>query len=216
MTVRGCRPDGYHEIESVMQQVSLADILLFEPSPIKGWCFFCTDPDLSGYDNLVCQAVRLLEEQANKPLSGVKITLFKRIPVEAGLAGGSSDAAATLLTLNGYWRLGLAKTDLLKIGAALGSDVPFCLQGGTSLVRGRGEKLEQLPSLPFFWVVLALPRGVKISTALAYRSFDSNLIGKPSLIPLVKAIRLGSRKEIASWLSSGLTNTLETAILPGS
>ena len=216
LTVLGRRPDGYHEIESVMQQVSLADILLFEPSPMKGLCFLCTDPDLSGYDNLVCQAAKLLEEQTNKPLPGVRITLVKRIPVEAGLAGGSSDAAAVLLTLNSYWQLGLSKTDLLEIGSALGSDVPFCLQGGTSLVRGRGEKLEQLPPLPFFWVVLALPHGVKISTASAYRSFDSNLIGKPSLIPLLKAIRLESRKEITGWLSSGLTNTLETAILPGS
>ncbi len=199
-----------------MQQVSLSDTILLEPSPLKSWSFFCSDPELSGNNNLVCRAAQILQRQAGVPLPAVKITLIKNIPVEAGLAGGSSDAAAALLGLNRYWKLGLSKTELLELGSQLGSDVPFCLQGGTALARGRGEILEDLGPIPFFWVVLGLPAGVKMSTAAAYSSFDSGLLGEPSLAPLVKAIQLGSRNKITGWLAGGFSNTLETADLPGS
>ncbi len=215
LAVLGRRPDGFHDLESVMQQVSLADTLLFEPLPAEGWCFYCTDPVLSRKDNLVCRAADLLEKQAGKTLPGVRITLYKNIPVEAGLAGGSSDAAAALIGLNRFWQLGLSRTDLMDMAAMLGSDVPYCLQGGTALARGRGERLEQLPSLPFFWVVLVLPRGARISTAAAYNSFDRELLGKPQLQPLVNAIRRSCKKDIINWLAKGFTNTLETAVLPG-
>ena len=216
LTILRRRPDGYHDLESVMQQVSLADILLFELLPTKGCRFLCTDPDLSGKDNLVYRAAALLEDQAGKVLPGVRITLFKNIPVEAGLAGGSSDAAAALLGLNHCWQLGFSKTDLMEIAALLGSDVPYCLHGGTALARGRGDKLEKLPDLPFFWVVLALPRGVSISTAVAYNSFERELLGKPEIRSLVDAIKRSSKKDIINWLARDFTNTLETAILPGS
>ncbi len=216
LTVLARRMDGYHEIESVMQQISLADTLLFEAVSGTGWHFFCTDQQLSGEDNLVNQAAALLEQKAGKALAGVKITLYKNIPVAAGLAGGSADAAATLRGLNQFWNLGLDKTTLLNMGALLGSDVPFCLQGGTALARGRGEKLEKLPSLPFYWIVLALPTNLKMSTSAAYNSFDLNQIGTPSLQPLIKAIRRGSKSKIMEWLGRGFTNTLETALLPGS
>lgn len=199
-----------------MQQVSLSDTIVLEPSLHKGWSFFCTDPDLSGSNNLVYRAAEMLERRAGLSPAAVRITLFKNIPVEAGLAGGSSDAAAALLGLNRYWQLGLSKPEISELGAKLGSDVPFCLQGGTALARGRGEILEYLPPVPFFWVVLALPAGVKLSTAAAYSSFDSSLTGEPSLAPLVEAIQLGSRNEIAGWLAGGFNNTLETANLPGS
>ncbi len=216
LTVLARRTDGFHEIESVMQQISLADVLLFEAVSGSGWHFVCTDQNLSGSDNLVCRAAALLEMQVEKPLAGVRINLFKNIPVEAGLAGGSSDAAAALMGLNLYWNLGLDQKTLLKIGSILGSDVPFCLNGGTALARGRGEQLSILPSLPFFWVVLALPNGLRVSTADAYNSFDTGRIGTPSLQPLVEAIKTGSKSNILGWIGSGFTNTLETAILPGS
>lgn len=216
LTVLGRRPDRFHEIESVMQKVSLADTLLLKPSPLAGWRFFCTDQLIAGNDNLVCRAAALLESQAVKILPGVDINLYKNIPVEAGLAGGSSDAAAALTGLNTYWQLGLSKNKLLEMGALLGSDVPYCLQGGTVLARGRGEMLEKLPPLPFFWVVLALPAGVKTSTASAYSSFDQKLFGEPDLAPLVDAIQSGSRERITGWLDGGFSNTLETADLPGS
>ena len=216
LTVLRRRVDGYHDLESVMQQVSLSDTLRFEAGQFRGWRFLCSNPGLAGEDNLVCRAAELLAEKTGKPLPGVIITLFKNIPVEAGLAGGSSDAAAALVGLNHCWQLGYSMGDLLELGLLLGSDVPYCLQGGTVVARGRGEQLEQLPPLPFFWVVLALPEGVKISTAAAYNSFDQKRLGEPSLQPLIGAIRAGNRKDITDWLGSGSTNTLETAVLPGS
>lgn len=216
LSVLGRRPDGYHDIESVMQQISLADTLILQPSPLKGWRFFCSDQALARPDNLVCRAVEALAARAQKPLPGVDLTLIKNIPVEAGLAGGSADAAAALKALNCFWRLGFKRESLVELGAGLGSDVPFCLLGGTALARGRGELLEKLPALPFFWVVLALPAAVKISTAAAYAAFDKNYRGRPSLQPLVEAVKKGRRRDIESWTGHGLTNTLETAVVDGS
>ncbi len=216
LTVIGGRPDGYHEIESIMQQISLHDTLLLEPLSGLGLDFRCSDPKLAGTENLVCQAASILKEQAGDYLPGVKISLYKNIPVEAGLAGGSSDAAAALLGLNKFWNLGLSKPELLELASRLGSDVPFCLQGGTALARGRGEELEQLPSLPFLWVILALPPKVKFLTAASYRSFDRRMLGKPELEPLTDAVRSNRKRDILDWLSGDFTNTLETADLPGS
>ncbi len=216
LSVAGSRLDGYHEIESIMQQVSIGDILRFESRPGMDFSFRCTDPGLSGPENLVCRAAALLKEQAGKAMPGVQVTLYKNIPVAAGLAGGSSDAAAALLGLNKFWKLGLDSETLFDLAARLGSDVPFCLQGGTALVRGRGEQLEKLPPLPFYWVVLAISPALKFSTADAYKSFNQRLFGKPDLRPLKEAVRRGSKEGIASWLSGDFTNTLETADLPGS
>ncbi len=215
LTVTSRRQDGYHELESVMQQVSLADTLLFEPIQGTGWHFFCTDRDLSGPDNLAARAAALLEERAGKSLPAVNITLYKNIPVEAGLAGGSADCAAALAGLNRFWGLGYDLAELQELGLLLGSDVPYCLKGGTALAWGRGEKLERLPPLPFFWVVLVLPAGLRMSTASAYKNFDKNKMGEPALTPLVTAIREGSRSKILKWLGRGFTNTLETAFMPG-
>jgi 4-diphosphocytidyl-2-C-methyl-D-erythritol kinase len=215
LTVHGSRPDGFHEIESVMQQVSLADILLLEETGGSEMLFYCTDPTLAGSGNLVCQAAEKLKILAGKRVPGVKIILYKNIPVEAGLAGGSADAAAALIGLNLIWQLKQPWAALLKTGAELGSDIPFCLEGGTALIRGRGEILEKLPASPFFWVVLALPPGVKVSTAAAYGAYDRNLSSQPSLEGLIRAIRSGDRIKMHLWMSEGLTNTLATADLPG-
>ncbi len=214
LTVHGSRADKFHEIESIMQQVSLADILLLEESGGSEILFYCTDPALAGSDNLVWQAAKKLKSLAGERVPGVKMVLYKNIPVEAGLAGGSADAAAALKGLNLIWQLNLPWATLLEIGAALGSDIPFCLEGGTALARGRGEILEKLPASPFFWVVLALPPGAKISTAAAYGAFDRNLRGKPSQKQLVRAIHSGDRKKIHSWMREELINTLATADLP--
>ncbi|HED24748.1 MAG TPA: 4-(cytidine 5'-diphospho)-2-C-methyl-D-erythritol kinase, partial [Firmicutes bacterium] len=215
LTVLEKRDDGYHNLESVMQQISLADSLLFEPAESDGWQLSCTEAGLSGPHNLVCQAAELLCSRYGRRQRGVKITLFKNIPVEAGLAGGSSDAAAALLGLNRFWEMGLDRRELLNCAAILGSDVPFCLQGGTALVRGRGETVEKLPDLPFHWVVLALPPRAGVSAAAAYQAFDRGYLGKPDLSPLLGAVRSGSREGLQKWMAEELTNTLETASLPG-
>lgn len=208
------RDDGYHEIETVMQQVSLADILLLEPAAGRGFSLNCTDPSLDGEHNLIWRAAKLLEERAGKKLPGARLVLYKNIPVEAGLAGGSADAAAALKGLNLFWQLGFKPGTLLELGASLGSDVPFCLEGGTALAGGRGEIITRLPDCPFLWVVLALPPGAKIATAAAYNSINKNFYGLPDLAPLVEAIKKNDRNGLLKWADEKLTNTLETAELP--
>ena len=215
LKVIGRRDDGYHELESVMQQISLHDILRISASENRGISFSCDDISLSGPDNLVVKAAELMLDRAGSDLPGVTIELYKNIPVEAGLAGGSSDAAAAMLGLNRIWGLNLKLQELLELGVLLGSDIPYCLQGGTALVRGRGELLESLPDLPFFWVVLALPAGIKISTAEAYKTFNHSKIGQPSMNDFINAVKQGNKKKIWEWLSADFTNTLETADLPG-
>lgn len=214
LNVLGRRPDGYHDLETVMQQISLSDTLLIEPlTQANEWVFSCTDPDLEGNDNLVCRAASLLRSLTTKSLPGVKITLYKNIPTQAGLGGGSSDAAATLLGLNRFWQLSLKKDVLLQLAARLGSDVPFCLRGGTALARGRGEILQQLPPLPFFWVVLALAPASSISTAKAYGLIDPGSFGKPSVHELIEAINEGNKAKVIAWPAAGQTNTFEKVIM---
>lgn len=208
------RPDGYHDICSVMQQLSLSDTILLEPRHGEGWQFFCTEPSLRDKDNLVCRAADLLIEKAGRRrLAGVKITLYKNIPVGAGLGGGSSDAAAVLKGLNYFWKLGLSPAELSEAGALLGSDVPFCLQGGTALAQGRGEKLMILPSLPFHWVVLAFPVDLPLSTAQVYGALEPAHLGAPLLEPLITAIEARNREQLHDWFAAGSTNTLESTVL---
>jgi len=213
LAVLGKRADGYHDLASVMQQISLADTLIFTPRSGDGWDFFCTDADLAGEDNLVCQAAALLCAETGRKPAGVTITLFKKIPVEAGLGGGSSDAAATLKALNCLWNLALTDDQLIEIGAQLGSDIPFCLCGGTVLVTGRGEVLKPLPAFPFRWVVLAVPKGMRLSTATVYGSLNLDRISVPPIPYLVEAIEEGSGAKIDKWFQRDSVNALEEAIL---
>ena len=128
LTVLRRRPDGYHDLSSVMQQISLADTIRLEPQREPGCSFYCSEPSLAGKDNLVCRAAALLVERAalGASLPGVKISLYKHIPAAAGLGGGSSDAAAALKALNVFWKLALSMEQLVEIGALLGSDIPYC------------------------------------------------------------------------------------------
>lgn len=164
------RPDGYHEIETVMQTLQLHDYVAF--SPAEGGIFLtCDHPEVpAGEDNLVHRAARLLIEYTGKK-GGAKIHLQKNIPVAAGLAGGSADAAAALKGLHRLWGLGLTAGELMVLGARLGADVPFCLSGGTALARGKGEALEPLPRLQGLGVVLVKPP-FGVSTARAYQLYD--------------------------------------------
>src|SRR5256714_529181 len=145
LDVLGRRPDGYHALRSVMQTLELHDTLELRPAPAIR--FACDAPALAGEDNLVPRAARLLRT-ATGYAGGVDITLHKRIPIDAGLGGGSSDAAATLMALNRLWGLALAAERLAELGAALGSDVPFFLYAPLALVSGRGEVVEALPPVP--------------------------------------------------------------------
>ena len=154
LEVLGKREDGYHEIRSLVQTIDLCDDLYFEAdSEIH---FECTVDALQTPDNLVLKAVELLKNTFNYE-RGAKIRLEKVIPSSAGLGGGSSDAAMTLLALNKLWRLRLKREDLLQLAARLGSDVPFFLTWGMSLVKGRGEIVVPLPSTPIPWFVILIP-----------------------------------------------------------
>lgn len=172
LEVLGRYPDGYHQIASVMQLINLSDTLTFEASDRLQ--LRCDIPQLVGDDNLVLQAARLLQEAA-RCRQGALISLQKGIPVNSGLGGGSSDAAATMKALNEFWKLDLPRQQLEALSAKVGSDVLFFLDGGTALVEGRGEKVTPLPSLPRHWVVLLKPPfDVPRKTPGMYNRLDSS------------------------------------------
>lgn len=152
------RADGYHELATVMQSIALGDSLAFQVNDTGNVNLECNRPELANSENLVVKGARLLRERYC-PERGVDILLEKRLPVAAGLGGGSSDAAATLKALNHLWGLGLSTSSLIVIGAELGADVPFCLVGGTVLAQGIGDKLTLLKPAPTLWLVLVKPPG---------------------------------------------------------
>ena len=170
------RPDGYHPIRSIMQTIALHDTLTVTHTPKSpGIVLEVTGEEAEGIptdsSNLVCRAAAMLAS----PLAGLHILLHKRIPSQAGLGGGSSDAASTLRAVNTLLGLGQSRARLVEIGAALGADIPFFLTGGTALVEGRGEIVTPLPPLTPRWhFVLAKP-SVGISTAAAYAALDTDL-----------------------------------------
>ncbi len=213
LDVLGRRPDGYHDLESILQQISLADFLTIRADGSSGLRFRCSNPGLGGVNNLVFRAARALAEMAGKELPGVKLSLFKNIPSGSGLGGGSSDAAAALEGLNKFWGLGLTSRELIDLGSKLGSDIPFFLRGGTALIGGRGENMTPLPSLPFFWVVLAwLPR-LSISTASVFGSLGETIAPVPPIDVLREFICRGDRRGILNWLSMEGVNSLEPPVL---
>lgn len=169
------RDDGYHEVEMVMTMVDLADHLELEELP-RDTIIISSQATYIPLDdkNLAFQAAKLMKERYDVR-KGVYIHLDKKIPVAAGLAGGSSDAAAVLRGLNNLWRLDIPLDELSILGAELGSDVPFCLTGGTAVARGRGEKLEPIGSPPQCWVVLAKPP-INVSTSEIYGKLRADQI----------------------------------------
>ncbi|MDQ2742561.1 MAG: 4-(cytidine 5'-diphospho)-2-C-methyl-D-erythritol kinase [Chloroflexota bacterium] len=161
LQVLGKRADGFHDLVSIMQTVSLCDDLTFAPA--EEVTFSCSQPELTGPSNLVVRAANLLRQVCGVS-AGCSIHLEKHIPHAAGLGGGSSDAAATLRSLVKLWALTEPKDTLCRLAAQLGSDVPFFLQQGTALVEGRGERVTPLPDPPTCWYLLAKPP-VQVPTA---------------------------------------------------
>lgn len=178
LEVLGKRPDGYHELESLMVTVSLADILTFE-SAKTGTVVKCDEPRVGPEDdNLVSRAVKLVREESGRE-DGVEITLTKRTPVAAGLGGGSSDAAATLRGLNEWWELGWSNDRLAELGARLGSDVPFFFYPPAAIVRGRGELVTPVPMATKLDVVLVTP-----TDRLSTRTVFGNLVPGRDVVPV--------------------------------
>jgi 4-diphosphocytidyl-2-C-methyl-D-erythritol kinase len=182
------RDDGYHEVEMIMTMVDLADRLEMMELP-RDTIFISSQAGYIPLDekNLAFQAARLIKERYDVR-TGVYIHLDKRIPVAAGLAGGSSDAAATLRGLNRLWKLNIPTEELQMLGAELGSDVPFCVTGGTALATGRGEKLEMIATPPQCWVILAKPP-IHVSTQEIYGKLNAKEIQyHPSVARMLRAI----------------------------
>lgn len=171
LEVLGLRPDGFHELAMVMQSIDLADQLVISPSADGQIQLSCDRGDLAtDSSNLIVRAAELLRSRVGLPELGARITLRKRIPIGAGLAGGSSDGAAALLGLNRVWGLALPESALEDLAAELGSDMPFCLAGGSQLCFGRGEQLEPLDPVPgaALGVLLIKHPQVSVSTPWAY------------------------------------------------
>ncbi|MGG0791795.1 4-(cytidine 5'-diphospho)-2-C-methyl-D-erythritol kinase [Peribacillus simplex] len=202
------RPDGYHEVEMIMTTVDLADRI--ELKEITGNRIQILShnrfvPD--DHRNLAYQAAFILKERFGIK-KGVSITIEKNIPVAAGLAGGSSDAAATLRGLNRLWKLGLSMDELAEIGAEIGSDVSFCVYGGTALARGRGEKITHLPAPPKCWVILAKPT-IGVSTADIYKRLQTSKMEHPDVPGMISAIMENNYHDVCE----GLGNVLEQVTL---
>jgi 4-diphosphocytidyl-2-C-methyl-D-erythritol kinase len=173
LDVREKRPDGFHEVRTVLQSVALADTLEVFPTA-EGLTFACSDPALpTGEDNLVMKAAQALR-QVHGCVKGARIHLIKRIPTQAGLGGGSADAAVTLIALARLWRLPADSASLMPLASRLGSDVPFFLLGGTVLGVGRGEEVYALPDAPTLHLLLVKgPQGTP--TPEAYGRLNARL-----------------------------------------
>lgn len=197
------RPDGFHEVEMIMTTVDLADRVWLRPSN-DGHINMKVSERFVPNDrkNLAYQAADLLRRKYGIR-DGVEITLDKKIPVAAGLAGGSSDAAATLRGLNRLWKLQLSADELAEIGSKIGSDVSFCVHGGTALAKGRGEQIEHLPAPPNCWVILAKP-SISVSTADIYRNLDVNSIQHPDTAGMLEALHSGDYPKMCASLGNVL------------
>ncbi len=196
LEILGKRADGFHEVRSVMQTVGLADRL--EVAAADELSFTCSDPVLAKPDNLMYRAARRLQTEFSVR-AGAALSLEKRIPVAAGLGGGSSDAAGAIIALNRLWNLQLPLTEMQALAAGLGSDVPFFLTGGTALATGRGERITPLPPLPPHWVVLVL-LPTTLSTAEVYGSVTpSDYTSGVATADAVAAARLGTLSPQIRW-----------------
>lgn len=208
LRILGKRPDGYHEVSMIMQSVGLSDeVIITEGNGIE----ISTNVEgLScGKDNLAYKAAALLAQKYNI-VPNVHIILNKSIFMAAGLAGGSSDAAAVLRGLNRYWKLGLYGDRLEAIGAELGSDVPFCIYGGSAIAKGRGEIILPLPDMPESYVVLAKPKNLDISTAWVYKNYNpGRVVNNPGIWQIAENLPHGA-KAMAPFMG----NVLETVTIP--
>lgn len=172
LDVLGKRPDGYHELSMVMQSVSLADSVILRETGEKEFSLTTNLGFLPGTDkNIAAVAARVFAAHTGVSLAGLEIHLEKRIPVCAGTAGGSSDGAAVLRGLNDWFSTGLSREELARMGEEVGSDVPYCVLGGTALAQGRGERLTRLPALPECFIVLCKP-GFPVSTPELFHRID--------------------------------------------
>ncbi|HHY79299.1 MAG TPA: 4-(cytidine 5'-diphospho)-2-C-methyl-D-erythritol kinase [Thermoanaerobacter sp.] len=201
LDVLGKREDGYHEISTIMQSIDLADILEFEKSDTIE--ILCDNPKVPvGEDNLIVKVINLLKEKYQKK-EGILVRLNKKIPLAAGLAGGSADAAATIVALDKLWNLNMSKEEKKEIALKVGADVPFCLEGGTKLAKGIGEIFENL-KIPSMSLLLVKP-DIEISTKEIYDKWDRlNFKSHHATFLVAQAIQEGNIYKIAENIKNDL------------
>lgn len=210
LDILGKRPDGYHEVSMVMQQIELSDILKLREGPKGTGINLISDlPGLPSVErNLAYKAAKLVMDKF-KIEQGLYMELTKRIPIAAGLAGGSTDAASVLVSINELFNLGLDLDELCTLGSQIGSDVPFCIRGGTMLATGRGEILKPLPMMPKCYVVLAKPQ-INVSTAWAYQNYQSEKVVKhPENEKIIQCLA----KDDLTGIGKLLCNVLESVTM---
>ncbi len=222
LEVLGLRPDGFHELAMVMQSIELVDRLHFTNTADAQLKLECDVPSLSiAGDNLVLMAAELLRERSGFSELGANIQLEKNIPIGAGLAGGSSNGAAALVGLNALWGLGHSSAELEQMAAELGSDMPFCVAGGSQFCFGRGERLEPLPPcLEPLTVLLVKDPRVSVSTPWAYkrcreRNNDRYLEGEQAFEERRKALRQADwTRPLRAEAPPPLRNDLQSIVEP--
>ena len=200
------REDGYHELEMVMTSVDLSDHITLK-SLREDKIIIQSNNGFLPLDqrNHAYKAAMLIKETFNIQL-GVEMVIKKNIPIAAGLGGGSSDAAATLRGLNKLWNLGLSLDELAVLGAEVGSDVPYCIYGGTAFATGRGEKIEQLNAVPQCWVVLVKPKkGISTGTVFSALSYDT--LEHPDTHSMIAAIREQNYTSMTNLVGNSLEET---------
>lgn len=198
LDVLGKREDGYHDLQSIMQTISLRDDIEIDVGTGKAWTLECSMEGIpTDETNLAWKAARIYCDAMKKDPNGISIRILKRIPSGAGLGGGSADAAAVLRALNRYYGNPLSILALAELGAQVGSDVPFCTLCGTAMVEGRGERLRKLPDMPDCIFVICKP-DFSISTPELYRKLDETAIVKhPETYAVESALLAGDLEKIA-------------------
>lgn len=210
LDVLGKREDGYHEVRMIMQTIRMYDQLDMRKSVEPG-IHLTTNKKYIPVDenNLVWRAVKLMMDTCGI-MEGVSIHLHKVIPVAAGMAGGSSDAAATLVGMNRLFHCGLSKEKLMELGVQIGADVPYCVLRGTALAEGIGEKLTVLPPMPDCWILIGKP-GISVSTKYVYTTLDLNTdTVHPDIDGMKKALEDGNLYGITERMG----NVLQDVTIP--
>lgn len=203
LDVLGKREDGYHDLQSIMQTISIRDDITLHLGTGEPWKLEC-DKDWVPTDekNLAWKAAKVFFETLGKDPNGLTIQITKRIPSQAGLGGGSADAGAVLRALNRYYDSPLSVYALCELGAQVGSDVPFCTLCGTAMVEGRGERLRKLPDIPEMFFVVCKP-DFSVSTPELYQKLDEAAIARrPDQRAMEAAIAKGDLAEIADKLGN--------------
>lgn len=211
LDVLGKREDGYHDLTSIMQTISVRDDIEIDIGTGKAWEILCDKEDVPCDErNLAWKAARVFFDNLGGDPNGLTIRITKRIPSQAGMGGGSADAAAVLRALNRWQGYPLSVYALCELGAQVGSDVPFCVLCGTALAEGRGEKLTKLPDAPEMFFVVCKPE-LSFSTPELFRKLDEITIGeRPNTTAMRAALQRADLQEVGKLLC----NVFEQAVIP--